>query len=147
MTDNTAPQPRKRGRPRIHPAEYYEPKPKTHGNKGKGTGPRPHLWRSGPDERRHEIYVSFLRSRAQANFRNEGWTLTYEEYFKLWDKNWENRGRDRFNVCMSRYDPEQPWDISNTYIRSRYDQLLEQAEKRRLWGERMRAKGFNCRGK
>lgn len=114
---------------------------------GAGTGPRPHTWLSGPDPYRHEIYTAWLARRAQANFRLEEWNLNFEEFFTLWNGNWEHRGRQRHNVCMSRHDPEKPWDSENTYIRSRYDQLLEQAEKRRQWGYRMQEQGLNYRGK
>lgn len=91
---------------------------------------RPCMWKSGPDELRHEIYKAFLCRRAQANFREEGWTMNFEEFFDLWHKDWHNKGRLSHNVCMSRHDISKPWTRENSYIRSRYDQLLEQAQGR-----------------
>lgn len=134
MTDK-----KKRGRPRVRPI-----KEKTGTG---GRGPRPHIWKSGPDEFRHELYTAFLKRKAQANFREEGWAMDFEEFYDLWKDDWHNRGRLSHQVCMSRHDDEQPWTRANTYIRSRYDQLYEQAQKRREWGNEMRLKGFDYRGK
>ncbi len=113
---------RKPGRPRIHPVVERDPRGKRK--------PRPHIWKSGPDEYRHEIYHAFLKRKAQANFRNEGWEMTYEEFYDLWKDDWNNRGRLSHQVCMSRRDDEKPWTRENAYIRLRYDQLVEQAQKR-----------------
>ena len=132
-------QKRKPGRPRIHPVKEKS----TTG----GRGPRPHVWKSGPDEYRHSIYHGYLKRKAQANFRKEGWAMTFDEFYDLWKDDWNNKGRLSINVCMSRHDEELPWTRENAYIRSRYDQLVEQAQRRREWGNSMKAQGLNWRGK
>jgi hypothetical protein len=95
-----------------------------------GDAQRPALWKSGPDELRHDIYNAFLKRKAQAKYRGEIWAMTYEEFYDLWKNDWHNKGRLSHQVCMGRHDPEKEWSRSNTYIRLRYDQLLEQAKKR-----------------
>lgn len=113
----TEPVKRGRGRPRIHPKrepQFY-----------KGVA-RPHTWISGPDQFRHEMYMPWLRAKAQANFRKEGWTLTFEEFFELWKNDWDNRGRQPENVCMTRIDKDMPWSNDNVIIVTRLDHLREQ---------------------
>lgn len=112
-----------------------------------GRGLRPHVWKSGPDELRHDIYNAFLKRKAQANYRKEGWFMDFEEFYDLWKDEWHNRGRLSHQMCMSRYDDERPWTRANTYIRSRYEQLLEQAQKRVAWGKRMQLQGLNGHGR
>ena len=125
------PNKRKRGRPRIDRPPKV-PKPR-------GPGSRPHVWRSGPDEFRHSMYSPFLKARAQANFRGEGWGMDFDEFYDLWKNDWQNRGRLSHQMCMSRVDDEKPWTRDNTYIRLRYEQLLEQAKKRIGQGKHQRA--------
>lgn len=136
MTDQ---QKRGRGRPRTRPIKET--------SRTGGKGPRPHIWKSGPDEMRHDIYNAFLKRKAQANFRNEGWGMVFEEFYDLWKDDWYNRGRLSHQMCMSRRDDKQPWTRDNTYIRSRYEQLLEQAQKRVAWGKQMQEQGFNGHGR
>jgi hypothetical protein len=112
-----------------------------------GRGPRPHVWKCGPDEHKHMMYEPWLRSKAQANFRNEEWTLTFDQYYEMWKDHWHERGRKSHQKCMSRIDDEAPWNKANTEIILRYDQLLKQARKRAEHGQRMLAMGLNYRGK
>lgn len=93
-------------------------------------GPRPHVWKSGPDEFRHDMYTPWMRSRAQATFRNEGWDLTFEEYYDLWKDDWHNRGRKPDDVCMTRRDPDLSWSKDNCYIITRKEHLAEQGRAR-----------------
>lgn len=91
----------------------------------------PHIWKYGPDPLRHDIHEKFLKARAQAQFRNEGWQLSFEDYYSLWHKQWDNRGRGGENVCMTRYDPDSPWSKNNCYIISRQDHLIIQGQRRK----------------
>lgn len=77
------------------------------------------------DEFRHSRHIAFLRSRAQAKFRNEPWDLTIEQYFEIWndEDTWNNRGRQADNVCLIRTDPKQPWTMSNVKVVTRLAQL------------------------
>jgi hypothetical protein len=93
-----------------------------------GYGPRPHTWISGADEYKHSMYVPWMKAHAQANFRGEEWTLTFEEWFKLWDGRWEKRGRGSDDLCMTREDFEGVWSADNIIILTRSDHLARQAE-------------------
>lgn len=93
--------------------------------------PRPHSWKSGPDEFRHSLYVPWLKAKAQANFRKEEWTLTFEEWFDLWKNDWHKRGRKADSTCMTRLDSEKGWTADNTVLMLRREQLILQGENRK----------------
>jgi hypothetical protein len=72
----------------------------------------------------HERHWAYLRMRAQANFRNEEFELTQDEFFEFWTAElWPQRGRKPEDLCMVRDDVEKPWSKSNCLIVSRYQQL------------------------
>ena len=89
--------------------------------------PRPHVWKSGADEKRHSMYMPWLRARAQANYRNEDWQLTFDQFAELWDQHWHERGRGPDQYCMSRHDMSGPWSIDNAFI-------ITIREHRGMWG-------------
>lgn len=77
------------------------------------------------NEIEHQKHWAFLRQRAQANYRGEGWEITIEEYFDFWtDEQWQMRGRGQQDLCMVRKDVEKPWSIDNCAIVFRYQQLV-----------------------
>jgi hypothetical protein len=117
-----------RGRPKK--GEIRPPKP------GPQFGPgveRPFMWRIGEDagSYKHSMYHPWQLGKAQAIFRKEEWTLTFEEYYDLWKDDWNNRGRAPENMCMTRIDEELAWDRKNTIIITRSEHLKHQGEKRR----------------
>lgn len=84
------------------------------------------------DELLHKKHWGFLRQKAQANFRGEGWELTIEEFFELWtDDLWAQRGRKIDNYCMVRIDPEKSWSKENCAIILRYQQLVRNRNPRK----------------
>jgi hypothetical protein len=87
--------------------------------RGSPPGPRPHLWRAGPDPTRHDQYQAWLRSRAQAHFRGEAWNLTFEEYEAIWSPFWHQRGRDSNSLSMSRRDRTGAWSRDNCFLATR----------------------------
>ena len=91
---------------------------------------RPHTWICGPDEYKHSMYQPWLLSKAQANFRGEEFSLTFEDYYKLWKDHWPERGRKADNYCMTRRDWEGPWNKKNTILTIRKDHLAQQARGR-----------------
>ena len=102
--------------------------------RGGPRGPRPHLWKTGPyDEARHNMFTPWMVSKAQANFRSEEFTLTFEEYYELWKNDWNNRGRKPDNMCMTRKDTDGPWSADNCYIISRREHLQIQGQMRRSY--------------
>lgn len=111
---------KKRGRPRTRP----EKQPSTWVR----NAPRPQVWVIGADagEYKHSMYLPWLRARAQANFRKEPWTLTFEEFYEMWKDLWPQRGRKSEDYCMTREDPEGTWDKDNTVVITRLEQLKRQ---------------------
>lgn len=102
--------------------------PKT-GMNAKGVK-RPHVWLTGPDEYKHSMYQPWLLNKAQANFRQEGWELSFEDYYEMWKDYWPKRGRKADDYCMTRKDWEKPWTKKNTIITIRKDHLAKQAKLR-----------------
>jgi hypothetical protein len=82
-------------------------------------GEKPERWISGPDPKRHRLYTPWLNARAQANYRQEGWVMTFDEFAEMWGDNWDLRGRDGPDLCMCRIDSEKPWSRDNCEIVTR----------------------------
>lgn len=89
-------------------------------------GPRPFMWKTGPDPRTHEQYTAWLKARAQAQFRGEAWDLTFEQYQELWGDLWEERGRTRDSLCLSRADYEKGWSLANCQVVTRREHAARQ---------------------
>lgn len=101
---------------------------------------RPERWISGTDPARHEKYDPYLKAKAQANFRGEGWDMTFDEFEQLWGDLWYNRGRDADNNCMTRIDWNAPWTFDNCEIITRLEQLQRQGQSRKDRGVMRRAR-------
>lgn len=97
------------------------------GQAGKGCGPRPNAWITGPDPVRHDQYTQFLKQRAQARFRKEGWALEFDDFVMAWGTNWHKRGRLTDDMCMTREDYDLPWAPNNIVIVPRHEHV------RRSW--------------
>ena len=79
----------------------------------------------------HERFKPWHKSRAQANFRNEGWELTFEEYCEFWTKdNWLKKGRGSLDLVLLRKDRNMPWSKDNCYIGTRTEQLQRTGRER-----------------
>lgn len=77
--------------------------------------------------------TAWNRARAQAQFRGEDWSLSFEDFCELWtEERWPQRGRGIDCLCMSRLDPEGCWDRDNTVLIERQQHL--KAKNRRQWG-------------
>lgn len=92
---------------------------------------RPHVWCTGPDPIRHEMYHPWQMAKAQAKFRGEEFTLTFDEYYDLWIKDWHLRGRKSDDMCMTRFDESQGWTKKNTIIINRKQHFQERSGKQR----------------
>jgi hypothetical protein len=87
------------------------------------------------DPLEHEKHIGFLRSRSQANYRKEGWTLTIEEFMEMWrDDLWLCRGRSPEDLVMIRVDINNSWSYENCVIVSRYQQLCRNKSMRKHQG-------------
>lgn len=71
----------------------------------------------------YEMVLPYQRTRAQAKYRKERFELSFEEYVFLWQDEWHNRGKQSDQYCMTRIDNTKPWNIENTTIMLRSDQL------------------------
>lgn len=90
-------------------------------------GPKPHRWLTGPDPQRHDMYVPYLKSRAQANYRGELWDLTFEQWEAIWAGRFTQRGRSADSLCMIMDDPDRGWCVGNAMIVTRREQLQRMA--------------------
>lgn len=80
---------------------------------------RPHVWKAGPDPVRHKKYLVWLQQRNQAIYREEPWTIGFDDWIQIWGDKWEHRGRQRGQYCMSRKDWSLPWSVDNVAIITR----------------------------
>lgn len=78
--------------------------------------------------------VAFLRNRSQAKFRNESWTLTWEEYCLFWptEQLFNQRGRLDHELVLTRKDPNLAWSIDNCHIITRGQQIYEMHRRRAI---------------
>lgn len=89
--------------------------PKT-GPRPNARGPRPQCWISGPDPLLHQQYRAFIQQRNQAQWRSEFWQLEFEDWLRLWQPHWHQRGRRQCDYCMVRKDPEDSWTLDNVEV-------------------------------
>lgn len=76
--------------------------------------------------------VAWLRMKAQAKYRNELFTLSWEDFKTLWtDDNWIRRGVGSEDLALTRKDDTQAWTISNVKIVERKQHLAYHARKNR----------------
>lgn len=108
---------------------------------GSKPGPRPHIWKSGPDPIEHRKYLNWLQQKNQAQFRGEHWDLDFETWKEIWGEDFHNKGRGADNYCMTRKDDQGPWTLANVEIVTRRDHVLRQgAKKHKDWRRGMRLK-------
>lgn len=97
---------------------------------GSVPGPRPHVWKSGPDPVEHKKYLNWLQQKNQAQYRREGWQLSFEVWKEIWGDNFHNKGRASGNFCMTRRDDQAAWTRDNVEILTRREHVLRQGAKR-----------------
>lgn len=85
-------------------------------------GLRPHTWKY-KDPREREQNLSYMRMKAQAHFRKEEFSLSFEEFQSLWQEHWDERGRGSKEYCLTRNDSTLPWDADNTICVQRIEYL------------------------
>ena len=82
-------------------------------------GPRPHVWATGPDPQLHNKWRIWGQQKNQAQWREEGWDLSFEDWCQIWSDLWSRRGRCRDDYCMTRRDWSLPWTPDNVQIVTR----------------------------
>jgi hypothetical protein len=88
-------------------------------NKKGRPGPRPNMWKTGPDELLHKKYRQWVQQRNQAVWRGESWDLTFELWCELWGDKFELRGRRPEDYCMTRRDATDAWTKDNAIVVTR----------------------------
>jgi len=93
-------------------------------------GPRPEMWVSGTDPVEHKKYRVFIQQKNQAQWREEGWDISFAAWKDIWDQSgmWENRGRERGDYCMTRSDWSLPWTVDNAQIITRQEHARLQGD-------------------
>ena len=84
-------------------------------------GPRPHIWKYGPDPSRKRLHLAFMRSKAQAKFRKEPWEFDFYEFERRWEGRYHETGIRSTCTVMVRKDPRGAWSYANTELRQRGD--------------------------
>jgi hypothetical protein len=65
------------------------------------------------------MYHPWQLAKAQAKFRGEEFTLTFDQYYNIWLPLWDQRGRKSGDMCMTRRDESRGWTKTNTVILTR----------------------------
>ena len=91
-----------------------------------GRRPKPGAWKSGPDPIKHLMFHNWHRARAQANFRKEGWDFPFEDWVQAWQGRYDERGRTRDSICLTRTDLDRPWSLDNTQLLTRSEHAERQ---------------------
>ena len=100
---------------------------------------RPYMWVSGPDPRTHRQYRAWVQQRNQASWREELWSVTFEQYQTLWADLWEQRGRLKTSYMMTRINSDLPWTVNNCCVITRQQHGQRQADNRATgWRSRAR---------
>lgn len=109
----------------------YEVKytPKLKNNPTKGRKADPANWTEAAKVERDQYYA-LLKHRAQAKYRGETHSLTLEEWRKLWQDHWLERGRTPDSLCLVQCDPELGWHLNNVQIMTRREYLQRRRPRR-----------------
>jgi hypothetical protein len=107
---------------------------------------RPHVWLVGPDPYKHQMYMPWQMAKAQANFRNEPWDLSFDDFYAIWNGKWEYRGRGKNDLCLSREDFDGVWHKDNIILVTRSDHCRRLAEYRKAKGIKIkRTRGMDIK--
>jgi hypothetical protein len=73
----------------------------------------------------HRLRRAFIVARCQANYRNEGWELTWDDWQYLWltKDRYLRKGRGADDLGLSRLDYSSSWCMDNVQIETRKDHL------------------------
>ncbi len=93
------------------------------------------MWASGPDPEAHRQYRAWAQQRNQALWRGEQWSITFEEFQRIWLGQWHLRGRSTESLAMTRTAADLPWQQDTVILMTR-QQLGRQQADARSRGER-----------
>ena len=109
---------------------------------GKGLGPRPHTWKTGPDPELKHLRRRWLRAKNQARFWSQEWRLTWEQYRDTWAGHTDQLGRTNGSLNLVRRCTGRPkarrdrgpraWVVDCTNVGGRNDTRTGQGVEIRL---------------
>jgi hypothetical protein len=92
----------------------------------------PNTYIAGADPVRRSKYYAWLKHRAQANYRGESYSLTFEQWEDLWeDELWTHRGKSSESLCLAQIDCSRGWHVDNLTIMPRGEQVRLSHERRK----------------
>ena len=106
--------------------------------RGKGLGPRPQLWITGPDPVVKALRRRWLLAKNQAKFWSQEWHLDWDTYRDLLLDHAEQLGRSGDSLNLVRRDTEQGWTPGNVEVRERQEAMHRPTKGR----QRIRPKGL-----
>lgn len=106
----------------------------------------PEQWIVGPDPWLHDQYYAWHKHRSQARFRGEDYEFTWEDWQYFWFKDdlWQQRGRERHSLILTRIDEEKAWSRDNCQIITRLEHLRAKVN-RKMWKLRKTKNGTDNR--
>jgi len=112
------------------------------------SGPQPDTWITGPDPQVKEHRLRWSRSRAQARFWRQEWTISWEDYLDLLKTAPGEWSRDADALNLTRVDTRKGWHIWNVRLMKRIDAMRRPTKgKQRVRppGQGAKARGENWR--
>ena len=75
---------------------------------------------------------AWARSRSQAEYYDQDWQLTYEEFCEFFPdlESFQRRGKGTEDLTLCRYDPEGAWSADNCCLITRYNHLCAKIARR-----------------
>ena len=104
---------------------------------------RPHVWITGTDPNRHQMYNPWQKMKAQAVFRKESWHLTFDDFFDHWNGRWHLRGRRGIDLAMSRINPQKAWRGDNVHVLTRQELAVLEGHRRKKLNAKKRTRGMD----
>lgn len=87
--------------------------------RGKGVGPRPKRWITGPDPVVRSLRRRWLLAKNQARFWSQEWALDWDTYRDLLLDHAEQLGRGGDSLNLVRINTGQGWTLHNVEVRER----------------------------
>ena len=112
------------------------------------SGPQPDTWITGPDPEVKAHRLRWSRSRAQARFWRQEWTISWEDYLDLLKTAPGKWSRDADALNLTRVDTRKGWHIWNVRLMKRIDAMRRPTKgKQRVRppGQGAKARGENWR--
>lgn len=89
-----------------------------------GSRERRERWKTGPDPITHDKYYAYMKHKAQAKYRGEDYSLTWEQWDQLWPTElFVRRGRKSHDLVLMQTDTDLGWHQTNVSVVERIEHL------------------------